>query len=77
MEHLFGRVELRLPNLSFSPGLVAVRRCEGCGTCDRRSWWASPERAAAERRPGWSCTHCGAGHASIVRAWFDTLFADA
>src|SRR5947209_4857172 len=39
------RAEVALPSVEFGPGLVALRRCDGCGCLDRRTWYVTPGQA--------------------------------
>ena len=70
--------EASLPNAYFHPGLVSMRRCNGCGELDRRTWYASTVEALemeAKRATTWSCRTCASAHSSFVRSWFDSAYA--
>ena len=76
---LYGtRVETTLPNLDYHPGLVSLRRCDDCSELDRRTWYTSAEQAAekdAQRNTTWKCPACAGERGTIVRGWFDTVYA--
>jgi hypothetical protein len=74
------RAESRLPSVDFRPGIVLVRRCDACSAFDRRTWYATAQQAAertASRSVGWSCRACAAQQATVVRAWFDSVYSEA
>jgi hypothetical protein len=74
--NLFGtRLATSLPTLEYQPGLVSLRRCDDCGDIDRRTWYASPERAL-EKLASWTCPGCASGRGTIVRGWFDTVYGE-
>ena len=77
--NIFGsRVESKLPNLHFRPGVVSLRKCGDCGDFDRRTWYATAEQASqreSSRLTSWCCPSCSGVTATLVRAWFDNVYA--